>query len=99
MPQVEGRSSKMDWKSFAARSRIDVSVWVAAHGFKSYSEVKAWCEGKSIEAPPHGEVRAHLPRAGKKKAVPAQAQPLPEVPPPQVDPNPKKKRKAKSIIG
>ena len=68
MPQVKGKSSKMDWKSFAARSRIDVSAWVAAHGFKSYSEVKAWCEGKSIEAPPHAEVRPHLPRAGKKKA-------------------------------
>lgn len=95
MPQVKGEPSKMDWKSYVARRRLDVSAWITARGFKSYSEIQAWCKAHDLEAPLLREVKAHLPRVMKKKVV-AHAQPIEEVPLPQVDAAPKKRKRKSS---
>ena len=86
----------MDWSSFVARRRLDVTAWCARNKFTTYGAVKKWCKEHDVQAPEKHVVGPHLV---KKAKPPVQPQPIPETP---VAPAPKKKRgksKPSSIVG
>ncbi len=88
MPQVNGQPGKMDWASYAARRRLDVSKWIESKGFKSYSELSKWLDAKGVEAPD----RSLVTGAFKKKKAPAVSEAVAVESKPEA---PKKKRGAR----
>lgn len=63
--------SKLDWKTFTARRRLDVGAWIKSKGFKSYSEMKKWLTDQDMEPPTKEEVAKHFrkPKAKVEEVI------------------------------
>ena len=64
--------AKLDWQTFTARRRLDVSAWLKSKQIKNHGELKIWCESKDMTPPTKDEAKAFFAAPKKpKNAEPA----------------------------
>jgi hypothetical protein len=61
--------SKLDWKTFSSRRRLDVRAWIEYKGFKKISDMEKWLTDRNMEPPKKEEVSEFFKKAPKKEIV------------------------------
>lgn len=62
-------TAKLDWKTFTARRRLNVKLWIKSKGFKKHSDLVEWCKKEEIIPPSKDEVSDAFKKPPKKKLV------------------------------